>query len=98
MNRPIRPNLKFIATLPTLKIQEEIAYKNTITWKIKLEKQINILHAACPALDTFYVQAVNVNSNVTISIKKNKRDRTWFIIEPHEEDWYVKNKWWEWAD
>ena len=99
-----RPGLKFIATLPTLCVQES-TYKNLVLWKVELPEPITILYGDYPTLNTLWVEIITEthfdvdsgwSSVMLIGIKKTKSANT-FIIEPHEEDFYTKIKWWNWT-
>lgn len=97
-----RPSLKFISSLPTICVQES-KYKNSIFWKVELPKPVNILYGDYPTLNKFWVE-IRTESRwdnwwkreMHIGIKKTKSARV-FIINLHEEDFYSKAKWWEWA-
>lgn len=99
-----RPGLKFIASLPTLSV-EESTYKNTVLWKVELPKPVNILYGDFPTLNVFWVDTITDTrfevgkgwySVMLIGIKKTKSARV-YIIDPREEDFYSKIKWWSWA-
>ena len=99
-----RPGLKFIATLPTIKIKES-TYDDMVLWKVELPKPVNILYEDYPTLNTFWVETIQAQrfdndrgwyTAILIGIKKTKCTST-FIINPHEEDFYSRVKWWEWA-
>ena len=96
-----RPGLGFISSLPTIHVQES-TYKNSILWKVELSKPVVILYGDYPVLNTFWVD-IRTESRwdngwkreMKISIKKTKLARV-FLIDPREEEWYLKIKWWNW--
>ena len=100
----LRPSLRFIATLPTLKLKEDI-WENTVSWKVKLDEPVMILCRGYPVLDTFYVVAETLEDfspigweyDMKISIYRQlPLDFTNVIIEPTDEDFYLHRKWWDW--
>lgn len=99
--KPLRPSLKFISILPTIKIKEEVETTHMVIWKVELDKPVNIMsdHPTVKSLTnltTFYVEAVTLKSEKRIDIKMNIGSCTYFIT-PRDEEWYLNNKWWEWA-
>ena len=104
MLKPLRPSLRFISTLPTIKIKEEVETTNMVIWKVELDKPVNII-SEYPNLTTFYVGAITLESfseengwqyDMKIAIKKDLKACD-FMISPRDEEWYLKNKWWRWA-
>lgn len=94
-----RPRLCFIATLPTLGLPET-KYKDRLLWKVDLPKPVVILYDNYPVLNTFWIEIMqsgpwNNYGGLEIGIKKTKMGNT-YIIPPHNEDFYLKVKWWNW--
>lgn len=107
MIKPLKPSLRFISILPTIKIKEVslVPYKEVV-WKVELDKPVNIItgYQTIMNLSTFYIEAITLERfsrengwhyDLRIGITGVKGDVR-HIIDPREEDWYLKNKWWEW--
>lgn len=98
----LRPSLRFIATLPTLKIKETIMPEGKIViWKVEPDEPVNI---SGMVLNTFFIGAVKLERfsqekgwqyDMKIGIKSDLGHLD-FLIDLREEDWYLKNKWWDW--
>ena len=109
-NKPLKPSLKFISKLPTLKIKEEVETPNMVIWKVELDKPVNILLGYVTIkspmkLNTFFIKAITREwfsqergwqSDTIIGITLGKGDIR-CLIDFREEEWYLKNTWWEWA-
>lgn len=102
---PLRPSLRFIATLPTLKLEEGV-WLNTITWKVELDEPVRIMYGCNPILYEFWVVAETIRDftptgwehYLRIGIyRKLPLDFTNVIIEPSDEDFYLHRKWWNWV-
>ena len=96
----LRPSLRFIATLPTLKLKEDI-WENTVSWKVKLDKPVMILCRGYPVLDTFYVVAETLEDFSPIGWEYDMKIGIYtsvgsFLFEPVDEDFYLHRKWWDW--
>ena len=98
----LRPSLRFIATLPTLKLKEAIWY-NTIVWKVKLNEPVMIMYGGYPITDQLWIAAKTIRDftptgrkyEMKIGIyRKLPLDFTNVIIEPVDEDFYLHRKWW----
>lgn len=50
----LRPSLRFIATLPTLKLKEAIG-GNIIGWKVEMDEPVRMMYGGNPILDGFWV-------------------------------------------
>ena len=107
MTKPLKPSLRFIATLPTMKIKEEVETTNLVIWKVELDKPVNIItgYQTIRDLNTFYVESMTRERfsqdkgwqfDLMVGITKGKGDVR-CLIEPRKEEWYLKNLWWEWA-
>lgn len=99
MTKPLRPSLKFISKLPTIKIKEEVETTNMVIWKVEPDKPVNI---SGMVLNTFYIGAVTLEKfsqekgwqyDMEIGIKRDLEHLD-PLIGFREEDWYLKNKWW----
>lgn len=99
-----RPSLRFIATLPTLKLKEAV-WRNTIEWKVELDEPVRIMYGGNPILYEFWVVAETIKYftptgrkyDLRISIYRHlPLDFTNVIIEPVVEDFYLHRKWWDW--
>lgn len=106
MTKPLKPSLRFISILPTIKIKEVIVAPKTVIWEVKLDKPVNIItdYQTIRGLNTFYIEAITLeirsqgngwHYGLDICITKNKGDVR-CLIDLHEEEWYLKNTWWEW--
>ena len=100
MNKPLRPTLRFIAILPTLKIKEEVETTNLVIWKVELDKPVNIISnfptlKSLMNLTTFYVSAITEENDVKIAIEM-KPGTCDYLITYRDEKWYLKNEWWKW--
>ena len=105
MTKPLRPSLQFISILPTIKLKEEIVDPKMVIWKVELDKPVNIItgYQTIRNLNTFYIEAITLKVlkesglgySLDICITRNKGDER-CLIYPREEDWYLKNTWWEW--
>lgn len=109
MTNPLKPSLRFIATLPTLKLREEVETTNMVIWKVELDKPVNIITEyptlkSLMNLNTFYIGAMTLESfnengwhyDMKIGIKKDLKTCN-FMIDPRDEEWYINKKWWKWA-
>lgn len=99
-----RPSLRFIATLPTLKLKEAIG-GNTIGWKVELDEPVGIMYGGNPILYEFWVIAETIKDFTSTGQKYDLRigvyrkppfDFRNVIIEPVVEDFYLHKKWWDW--
>ena len=109
-NVPLRPSLRFIATLPTLKLKEEVETGYIVIWKVELDKPVDILTdfqfpSSTMTLSTFYVGAMTLKRfsqekgwqyDMKIGIKKDLKTCD-FLVDPRGEEWYLKNKWWQFS-
>ena len=106
MTKPLKPSLRFISKLPTIKLREVVKTTNTVIWEVELDKPVNIItgYQTIRDLNTFYIDATTLETfsqkkgwhyDLKIGIKKDWETFD-FIIDPREEDWYLKNTWWEW--
>ena len=100
----LRPSLRFISTLPTIKIKETIVDNCTVVWKVEPPKPVCIMYEDCPVLDTFYIGAITTSSfsvdtgweySMKIGIKRDL-GTCGFLIGIRDEDFYLNNKWWDW--
>lgn len=100
----LRPSLRFIATLPTLKLKEAV-WRNAIEWKVELDEPVRIMYGCNPILYEFWVIAETIRDftptgwkyDLKISIYRHlPLDFTNVIIEPTDEDFYIHRKWWDW--
>lgn len=100
----LRPSLRFIATLPTLKLEEAV-WRNTIEWRVRLDEPVRIMYGDNPILYEFWVVAETIRDftptgrkyDLRISIYRHlPLDFTNVIIEPVVEDFYLHHKWWDW--
>lgn len=100
----LRPSLRFIATLPTLKLREAIG-GNIIAWEVRLDEPVMIMYGGNPILYEFWVAAETIRDftstgrkyDLKISIYRHlPLDFTNMIIEPVDEDFYIHKKWWDW--
>lgn len=110
MTKPLRPSLKFISKLPTIKIKEEVETTNMVIWKVELDKPVNIMDDyltfnSVIDLNTFYIEAITLEKfsqekgwqyDMEIGIKRDLEHLD-PLIGFREEDWYLKNTWWKWA-
>lgn len=110
MTKPLKPSLQFIATLPTIKIKEEVETTNMVIWKVELDKSVNIItdYASLKSLmklNTFYIEAITLEQfnkekgwhyGMEIGITLGKGDVE-CLIDPRDEEWYIKNKWWQFS-
>lgn len=101
----LRPSLRFIATLPTLKLKEAV-WHNTIEWKVELDEPVRIMYGSNPILYEFWVIAETIRDftstgrkyDLKISIYRHlPLDFTNVIIEPVDEDFYIHRKWCDWV-
>lgn len=101
----LRPSLRFIATLPTLKLKEAV-WRNTIAWRVRLDEPVMIMYVGFPILYEFWVAAETLRDftptgrkyDLKIGIyRKLPLDFTNAIIEPSDEDFYIHRKWWDWV-
>ena len=101
----LRPSLRFIATLPTLKLKEAV-WLNTIEWKVELDEPVRIMYGSNPILDEFWVIAETIRDFTPTGRKYGLKigiyshlllDFTNVIIEPADEDFYIHRKWWNWV-
>lgn len=94
----LRPSLKFIATLPTLKLRESI-WVDTVEWKVSLDKPVMIMCKGYPILDKFYIMAKTLKDftptgwryDMKIGILTSVGS---YLFEPADEDFYIHKKWW----
>lgn len=110
MTKPLKPSLKFISKLPTIKIKEEVETPNMVIWKVELDKPVNILPGyatikSLMKLNTFFIEAITRErfsqekgwqSDIMIGITLGKGDVE-CLIDPREEEWYLKNEWWKFS-
>ena len=97
----LRPSLRFIATLPTLKLKEGV-WRNTIEWKVELDEPVRIMYGDNPILYKFWVVAETIRDftptgrvyEMKIGIYRGCLDP---IIKPVDEDFYIHRKWWDWV-
>ena len=98
----LRPSLRFIATLPTLKLKEEIR-SNIIVWEVEMDEPVMLLCRSYPILHRFLVVSETLEDftptgrvyDLRIGIYKNLPNcliNT--LIEPVDEDFYLNHKWW----
>lgn len=97
-----RPSLRFIATLPTLKLKETV-WRNTIVWKVSLREPVRIMCRGYPITNQFWIAAETIEDftptgrkyDLKIGIyKKLPIDPKNMLIEPVDEDFYIHRKWW----
>ena len=97
-----RPSLRFIATLPTLKLKETV-WRNNLVWKVELDEPVRIMYGGYPVLHSFYIVATTLRDftptgreyDLRIGIyKKLPIDPKNMLIEPVDEDFYIHRKWW----
>ena len=102
----LRPSLRFIATLPTLKLKEAV-WCNVIEWRVRLDEPVRIMYDDFPILYEFWVIAETIRDftptgrkyDLRISIyRKLPINFTNVIIEPVDEDFYIHRKWWNWVE
>ena len=94
-----RPSLRFIATLPTLKLKETV-WRNTIVWKVSLREPVRIMCRGYPITNQFWIAAETIEDftptgrkyDLKIGIYKNCFATP--VIEPVDEDFYLHRKWW----
>lgn len=107
MTKPLKPSLKFISKLPTIKIKEVLVTPKMVIWGVELDKPVNIItgYQTIRNLNTFYIEAITLESfsqengwkySLKICITRGNDKITRCMIDPREEDWYLKNEWWEW--
>lgn len=98
----LRPSLRFIATLPTLKLKEYI-WNSTIVWEVEPDEPVRIMYGGYPVLHRFYIAAETLEDftptgrvyELRIGIYKNLPIRLInTLIEPVDEDFYIHRKWW----
>lgn len=101
----LRPSLRFIATLPTLKLKEDV-WRNTIEWKVELDEPVRIMYGGNPILYEFWVVAETIRDFTPTGRKYDMKigiyrhpplDFTNVIIEPVDEDFYLHREWWNWV-
>ena len=99
-----RPSLRFIATLPTLKLREAV-WRNTIEWKVELDEPVRTMYGDLLILDEFWVIAETIRDFTPTGQKYDLKigiyrhlplNLTNVIIEPTDEDFYLHHKWWDW--
>ena len=96
----LRPSLRFISTLPTLKLKEDI-WENTVSWKVKLDEPVMILCRGYPILNNFYVVAETLKDFTPTGWRYDLKIGIYtsvgsFLFEPVDEDFYLHKKWWDW--
>ena len=105
MTKPLKPSLRFISKLPTIKIKETV-YKKTVTWEVNPPKPVNILYGTyCAAFTKLCIECITLCSfsretgwHYSLKIGITKDEKGWdYIIYPCEEEWYIKNIWWKWV-
>ena len=107
MTKPLKPSLRFISKLPTIKIKEVIVNPKTVIWEVELDKPVDIINGyqTIRNLNTFYIEAITLERfnqengwhyDLEICITKNKADVR-CLIYLQEEDWYLKNEWWKFS-
>ena len=106
MTKLLKPSLRFISKLPTIRIKELLVTPKTVIWGVELDKPVNIItgYQTIRDLNTFCIEAITLESfsqengwkySLNICITRSKCDVR-CLIDLHEEDWYLKNTWWEW--
>lgn len=98
---PLRPSLRFIATLPTLKLKETV-WRNTIEWRVKLDEPVRIMYGGCPILYEFWVVAETLRDFTPTGWKYDMKIGIWksvgsYLFKPVDEDFYLHRKWWNWV-
>ena len=108
MTKLLKPSLRFISKLPTIKIKEvSVAPYKIVVYEVELDKPVNIMtgYQTIRDLNTFYIEAITLERfsqengwqyDMKICITKNKGDVR-CIIDPREEEWYLKNEWWKFS-
>lgn len=96
----LRPSLRFIATLPTLKLKEAV-WRNTIEWKVELDEPVRIMYGGNPILYEFWVIAETIKDFTPTGWKYDMKIGIWtsvgsYLFEPADEDFYLHKKWWNW--
>lgn len=96
----LRPSLRFISTLPTLKLKEDI-WENNVSWKVELDKPVMILCGGYPILDKFYIVAETLKDFTPTGWKYDMKIGIYttvgsYLFEPADEDFYIHRKWWDW--
>lgn len=96
----LRPSLRFIATLPTLKLRESI-WVDTVEWKVNLDKPVMIMCRGYPILDKFYIGAKTLKNITPTGWRYDLKICLYtsyggILIEPVDEDFYLRSKWWDW--
>lgn len=105
MTKPLKPSLKFISKLPTIRIKEVSVAPNMVIWEVELDKSVNIItgYQTIRDLNTFCIEAITLERfsqesgwqySLRICITRSKGDVR-CMIDPREEDWYLKNEWWK---
>lgn len=110
MTKPLKPSLKFISKLPTLKIKEVVETTNMVIWEVELNEPVEILADYSTfnstSLNTFYVEAITLEkfsqgkgwySEMEIGITTKGKDYVKRLIYPKVEEWYLKNTWWKFS-
>ena len=96
----LRPSLRFIATLPTLKLKETV-WRNNLAWKVELDEPVMIMYGGYPILHQFWVVAGTIRDFTPtgrvyeIRIGIYRRCFADPIIKPVDEDFYLHRKWWK---
>lgn len=98
----LRPSLRFIATLPTLKLKESV-WRNIIVWKVELDEPVRIMYGSYPVLDKFWVAAETLKDFTPTGWKYDLKIGIWasvgsYLFAPVNEDFYIHRKWWDWVE
>lgn len=98
----LRPSLRFIATLPTLKLGEAV-WNNTIVWKVRLNEPVRIMYGGNPILYEFWVMAETIGDFTPTGWKYDLKIGIWasvgsYLFAPVNEDFYIHRKWWDWVE
>lgn len=94
----LRPSLRFIATLPTLKLRESI-WVNAVEWKVELDEPVMILCRGYPVLDKFYIVAKTLQDSTPTGWKYDLKigiltSYGGILMDYVDEDFYLRSKWW----
>lgn len=94
----LRPSLRFIATLPTLKLRESI-WVDTVEWEVNLGKPVMIMCRGYPILDKFYIGAKTLKNITWTGWRYDLKICLYtsygeVLIDYVDEDFYLHRKWW----
>ena len=94
----LRPSLRFIATLPTLKLKESV-WRNILVWKVELDEPVMIMYGGYPVLHKFWVAAETLRDFTPTGWRYTMKIGIWssvgsYLFEPVDEDFYLHRKWW----